>query len=380
MTNGIVELTGEIQSIGYSEITAVGFILNSNQEITSNAMDIKGTISGNSFSASIDVTNLQDNVSYVFFAYAQNSAGIGYSVAKQLDPQMITPVVRWRNNKEYFDYEINVINESATTITLRAYIASNGGCDLTEYGICWSKDGTPTINGSHKAMKGGTVGEYFTITIDGLTPITTYFIRPYAKNRLNAIGYGSTTYFTTEYLPSAKVSLDSELTVGTTQIECDGTVSYSNCTLQEVGFCYSTHANPLVSDYKVKADKAERLYNCILTNLKEGTTYYVRPYLITTENEVFYGNVKVATTLVNIKITIVDSHEKPISDALVSIVGGNDEINTYQGRTGTDGSIYGVLEVASYRVIVTCSPYAQTIVGMSVNSSYKPLVIQMSKE
>lgn len=379
LTNGIIELTGEIQSTGYSEITTVGFILSPNQEMTSNAMDIKGTISGNLFSASIGETNLQDNVSYFFFAYAKNSAGIGFSEPKQLDTESITPVVRWRNNKESFDYEINVINLTTTTLTLQAYIANNGGSALTEYGICWSEDGTPGVNGNHKSMNGGSVGEYFTVTIDGLTPVTTYFIRPYAKNRLNAVGYGLTTYLTTEYLPSAQVSIASKLTVGTTQIECNGTVSYTNCTLEEVGFCYSLHADPKVSDNKVKADNIGRSYTCFLNNLKEGTPYFVRPYIITTEKEVFYGNVKAVTTLVNVKITVVDPNNKPISDALVSIVGGNvGEVNTYQYRTGTNGIVNAVLEVANYRVIVTSYPYVQRIVNLDVNSSVQPLTIQMS--
>lgn len=379
LTNGIIELSGEIQSTGYSEITAVGFILSSTQEITSNAIDIRGTITGNLFSASIAETDLQDNVSYFFFAYAKNSAGIGYSEPKQFDGESITPVVRWRNNKESFDYEINVINQTATTLTLQAYIANDGGSALTEYGICWSEDGTPTITSNHKSMNGGSVGEYFTVTIDGLTPVTTYFIRPYAKNRLNAIGYGLTTYLTTEYLPSAQVSIDSKLTVGATYIECNGTVSYTNCTLEEVGFCYSLHADPKVSDNKVKADNTGRSYSCTLNDLKEGTSYYVRPYIITTEKEVFYGNVKAVITLVNVKITVIDPDNKPISDALVSIVGGNvGDVNTYQYRTGTNGIINTVLEVANYRVIVTSYPYAQRIVNLDVNSSFQPLTIQMA--
>lgn len=379
LRNGVIELTGEIESSGYSDIISVGFILSSDQEMSTNTLDIKGVISGNTFSGTIDETKLKDNGTYFFFAYAKNSAGIGYSDPKQLDQESMTPLVRWRNNKESFDYEMNVINLTATTLTLQAYIANDGGSSLTEYGICWSEDGTPTVSGNHKSMNGGTVGEYFTITIDGLSPVTTYFIRPYAKNRLNAIGYGLTTYITTKYLPSAQVSLDSNLTVGTTQVECNGTVSYTNCTLEEVGFCYSLHADPKVSDYKIKADNTGRSYTCLINNLKEGTAYYVRPYIITTEKEVFYGNVKAITTLVNVKITVIDPDNKPISDARVSIVGGNiDDVNTYQYRTGTNGVVKAILEVANYRVIVTSSPYAQRIVNLDVNSSLQPLTIQMS--
>lgn len=378
LRNGIIELTGEIESSGYSDIIYAGFILSSNQVMTSNISDIKGIISDNTFSATIDENSLKDNGSYFFFAYAKNSAGTGYSDPKQLDQESITPLVRWRNNKESFDYEINVINQTATTLTLQAYIANDGGSSLTEYGICWSEDGTPSVTGNHKSMNGGTVGEYFTVTIEGLTPVTTYFIRPYAKNRLNAIGYGLTTYLTTEYLPSAQVSLDSKLIVGTTQIECNGTVSYTNCTLEEVGFCYSLHADPKVSDNKVKADNTGRSYTCLINNLKEGTAYYVRPYIITTEKEVFYGNVKAITTLVNVKITVIDPDNKPISDARVSIVGGNDDVNTYQYRTGTNGVVNTILDVANYRVIVTSLTFAQRIVNLDVNSGLQPLTIQMS--
>lgn len=359
---------------------SVGFILSSNREMSSNITDIKGIISDIIFSATLDENCLKENVSYYFFAYAKNSAGTGYSDPKQLNQESITPVVRWRNNKESFDYYINVINESATTLTLQAYIANDGGSSLTEYGICWSEDGTPTVNSNHKSMNGGAVGEYFAVTIDGLTPVTTYLFRPYAKNRLNAIGYGLTTHLTTEFSSSAQVSLDSELNVGTTQVECNGTVSYANCSLEEVGFCYSLHADPKVSDNKVKADNTGRSYTCYLNSLKEGTDYYVRPYVITTEKEVFYGNVKAITTLVNVKITVVDPDNKPISDARVSIVGGNiiNGSNTYDYRTGTNGEVNTILEVANYSVIVISFPYAQRIVNLDVNAAFKPLTIQMS--
>lgn len=379
LTNGIIELAGEILSSGFSQITSVGFILSSNQDMTTDIIDIKGIISENSFSASVDEKKLKDGVSYYYFAYAQNSAGIGYSNSKQLNAESIIPLVRWRNNKDSFDYGTNVVNLSTTTMTLKSFIASNGGSELVEHGFCWAQEGNPTIGTDHIAVTGGIIGEYYTCTLEGLNKFTTYAVRPYAKNRLNAIGYGQIEYIQTEYTSSAQASITSELNVGTTQIECLGTVAYSNCTLEETGFCYDTHADPKISDNKVKSDKAGKSYSCVLNNLKEGTTYYIRPYIITTEKEIFYGNVKAVTTLVNVTIKVVDPDNKPISNALVGIVGGNiGEVNSLKYRTGTNGCVNTALEVANYRVIVISNPYAQKIVNMDVNSSLQPLIIQMS--
>ncbi len=75
-------------------------------------------------------------------------------------------------------------------------IISDGGCKITEKGVCWNKTGNPTINDS-KTSDGDGSGD-FTSTITKLDPITTYYVRAYATNGLG-IAYGEEVVFDTKF-------------------------------------------------------------------------------------------------------------------------------------------------------------------------------------
>ena len=73
-------------------------------------------------------------------------------------------------------------------------ILSNGGGSISECGVCWSSDATPTVDGNHAtaAVTSGT----FTVTMQNLTPNTVYNVRAYAKNEAG-VAYGTLVSFTT---------------------------------------------------------------------------------------------------------------------------------------------------------------------------------------
>ena len=58
------------------------------------------------------------------------------------------------------------------------------GCSITKYGYCWGTSTAPTISGSHydKGTTISTSTAFGNYTITGLTPNTTYYIRPFATN------------------------------------------------------------------------------------------------------------------------------------------------------------------------------------------------------
>jgi uncharacterized protein (TIGR02145 family) len=75
-------------------------------------------------------------------------------------------------------------------------VISEGSFPVTEKGVCWSTDNSPTVSVSGSKTLDGTGEGPFTSTIIGLTASTTYHVRAYATNN-EGIAYGSEQSFTT---------------------------------------------------------------------------------------------------------------------------------------------------------------------------------------
>lgn len=86
--------------------------------------------------------------------------------------------------------------------TARGNVTDDGGATITERGVCYSTSPTPTTADS-KITTSGTTGS-FTVSLTGLNPGTTYYVRAYAINSAGT-GYGAQASFTT-LPPSVDVS------------------------------------------------------------------------------------------------------------------------------------------------------------------------------
>jgi uncharacterized protein (TIGR02145 family) len=83
---------------------------------------------------------------------------------------------------------------TGTTVLGGGVVTSDAGGEIIERGVCWDRQGNPTISGTH--VVAGTGLGTFTCEITGLTPNTTYHVRAYAINSVG-IGYGEDMSFTT---------------------------------------------------------------------------------------------------------------------------------------------------------------------------------------
>lgn len=90
-----------------------------------------------------------------------------------------------------------------TSATCGGVISSNGGDTISEKGICWSTNQSPTITDAKTII--GTVSESFTIYITGLTANTTYYVRAFATNS-NGTGYGNAVSFKTAVVSGPSVT------------------------------------------------------------------------------------------------------------------------------------------------------------------------------
>ena len=91
-----------------------------------------------------------------------------------------------------------------TTAISGGIIASDGGCPVTERGVCWSSFPNPTI-ADDRTMDGDGIGS-FESTISGLLPETDYYVRAYATNCVGT-AYGNQVLFSTyPYVPDTRVA------------------------------------------------------------------------------------------------------------------------------------------------------------------------------
>jgi len=82
-------------------------------------------------------------------------------------------------------------------------VNSANGSSVIEKGVCWSQMPNPTVAGDHVSNGGGTGS--FSVSMTGLQPNTTYYVRAYAKMSVagnagtaTATTYGNTQTFTTQ--------------------------------------------------------------------------------------------------------------------------------------------------------------------------------------
>ena len=91
-------------------------------------------------------------------------------------------------------------NITASTAKCGGNVTSDGGADVTERGICLSKNPDPYITNSTVFKSGSGTGMY-TIDLNNLNNNTTYYVKAYAKNS-EGIAYGEERSFTTDMFPT----------------------------------------------------------------------------------------------------------------------------------------------------------------------------------
>jgi uncharacterized protein (TIGR02145 family) len=131
----------------------------------------------------------------------------------------------------------SVTNVTPSTALVTGEVISEGGDQNTTRGICYSTSPNPTIS-NITTMNGTGIGVY-SVTLQNLTPSTTYYVRAYATNSVGT-SYGSELSFTTDSLPGVRCP-------GTpTVTDIDGNV-YN--TVQVVNQCW-TQSNLKTSRYR----------------------------------------------------------------------------------------------------------------------------------
>lgn len=151
---------------------------------------------------SSQLTSLISGTLYYVRAYATNEAGTGYGgqVSFTTDPVVLPDVLT--------DQTTSVTSNSAIA---GGIIASDGGAELLECGVCWGTSPEPTIQGQHIPCSSCS-GE-FVCNLEELEEATLYYVRAYAVNE-SGTAYGDELSFRT-LLSDIEGSLYETIVIGT---------------------------------------------------------------------------------------------------------------------------------------------------------------------
>ena len=168
---------------------------------------------------------------------------------------------------------------TSATATCGGDVTIDGGSKVTYRGVCWSTSANPTPSNKYTSTRDGSGMGIFTSSITGLKGGTTYYVRAWAINDISGIAYGNEISFTTSpaILPTITTKAISFLTP--TSADSGGNVSSDGGeTVTARGVCWSTSANPTISNSKTTNGAGSGSFASSLTALTASTTYYVRAW------------------------------------------------------------------------------------------------------
>ena len=235
-------------------------------------------------------------------AYATNRIGIVYGeeVVFTMPKQVTLPIV----------VTANAIEVTETSAKVEGFIPDDGNASIMDKGIVYSTNHNPTTNDDKVSLGSGSGA--FTCTLLDLQPNTTYYARAYATNS-KGTAYGNEVSFTTKEEQQSTSELPIVTTFAVTKIaetsaEAGGDVkSAGSASVTDRGVVYSLSANPSIDNLNstiVRSGSGTGAFVCNLSNLQQGTTYYIRAYAVNSVGT-SYGEELTFTTTVPITLATV---------------------------------------------------------------------------
>lgn len=157
-------------------------------------------------------------------------------------------------------------------------------------------------------------------------------------------------------------------------------ISAGTTTIIERGICYNTTGTPTISDTKVAVSgTGTGEYTSTITGIQAGTTYYIRAYVITDNNDAYYGEEVTFNTL-QPTLTVVSDTTSPLEVCGSSIDVNytasmiNDDITNYAlkwyvndvEQTGETDIVFSATFTATNKYAVKCEA---SRTGATVNGS-----------
>ncbi len=218
-----------------------------------------------------------------------------------------------------------------TTATLEGNVTADGGALVTARGFCWGTTANPALTDSVTTIT-GTTGAFSAI-LNNLTAGTTYHYRAYATNSVGT-SYGDDSVFTTANANVAPVVTTGTVSnITTTTATVGGEVTNDGgATVTARGICWSTSANPTITDNHSSETGTIGTFTSDLSGLIPATMYHVRAYA-TNSVGTSYGDDVVFTTAIPIPTYTI---------AQVKGVNANGVADSLNVKCKLEGIVHGI--------------------------------------
>ena len=253
-----------------TEIFASGYVVSKSPNPTiSNSKKYSTTLGYDSY-----INELDPNTTYYVKSFLTNSNGTAYS--EEATFTTLVPSIP----------SISSLNLSQSIITqtdLRypsSSISSDGGSTITQNGFVWSNSPNPTIALTTKSFTSS--GSSFYLSLTGLLPDTTYYVRAFATNATGT-GYSEEKTFKTLAFSVPSISNLFISSIASTGATISGSINNGGSTLTQNGIVWSTSPNPTIaSTTKSTTFTSSNNISASMSELLPATTYYVRAFATNT--------------------------------------------------------------------------------------------------
>ena len=305
ITSTSVTLFGQIEDIGHALVTQHGHCWSISSSPTLNDSKTSLGAIGVAYFTS-NVSDLTQNTSYYYRAYATNSFGTFYGNEMSFSTSNGEPTV----------VTISSSNVTASTVGLVGEITGVGDALVTQHGHCWSVGSSPTLSDSKTSL--GAIGvASFTSNVSGLTQNTSYYFRAYATNSFGTV-YGSEMSFNTTNGKPTVVTLGSS-NISESSVDFEGEITSSgDAPVTQHGHCWSTDSNPSIGAPCTTNGNANTGVYISNTNLlSQGTTYYFRAYATNSFGTAYGSVLSFTTNFGPCNITGINSSNTPYDLTLI---------------------------------------------------------------
>jgi uncharacterized protein (TIGR02145 family) len=354
---------GNITSDGGANVTARGvcWSTSANPAITLTTKTNDGSGTGTFTS---NITGLTAGTTYHVRAFATNAVGTAYGsditfiAATTISAPAITTS--------------GISGIAITTAIGGGTVTSDGGAVVTARGVCWSSATNPSLT-DPKTTDGAGTG-LFVSNITGLTAGTTYHLRAYATNSVGT-SYGFDIIFTTNTVPVIPSVTTAEITA-VTQTSASGggnVTSDGGAAVTERGVCWSTLANPTITDSKTTDTPGVGLFTSNMTGLTAGTTYHVRAYATNSMGTSYGSDITYTTNTVPVIPSVTTTSISAITQTTASS-GGN--VTSDGGASITErGICYNTSSnptIAHSKIVATgtTGTFTSNLTGLTAGTAY----------
>lgn len=218
---------------------------------------------------------------------------------------------------------------SASSIKISGSVIRANGLNIEGFGFVWWKESSPDKRDSCLASSGDM--SEFSHTIQNLTNNTKYIISSYAENSLG-IGYGNRISFTTELGIPQILTLEDNISTGSSLTVKGKLTHFGEGDLHSCGFHYSE--SPLTTENKgdyMEGVLNDSIFTVIIPQLKASTKYYLQSYAENKFGSVTGSQIELETLDGLLNINFFNTVAIGYTDALfTAVVSGEEEYPVLQ--------------------------------------------------